>query len=117
MKKIAILAALFAIPAVSSAQQLGGINTLVTSVGGIVGLLIPIVFAIALLVFFWGLVMFLANAGEEDARAKGRQLMIWGIIGLFVMASVWGIVAFVGDLFGIDQGQSLNNVPGVGTQR
>ena len=44
-----------------------------------------IVAAIALLAFFWGLVKFIAGAGNEDKRTEGKQVMLWGIISLFVL--------------------------------
>lgn len=52
---------------------------------------VPLLYAIAFLVFLIGMVRFFFIEGEE-ARAKGKQLMIWGIIGFVVMFSVWGIV-------------------------
>jgi hypothetical protein len=39
-------------------------------------------------------------------------MMIYGIIGLFVMVSVWGLVYFVGSLVGIEPGGGVN-LPGV----
>jgi|GEM_PF-1301103 len=56
-------------------------------------LVIPIVFAIGLLVFFWGLAKFVFfSTGSEEGRSEGRRLMMWGTIALFVMLSVWGFV-------------------------
>lgn len=62
--------------------------------------LIPIFFAIALIVFIWGLVQFLLANGSEDKTEDGKRIMIWGIIALFVMASVWGLVNFLRGSFG-----------------
>jgi len=62
---------------------------------------IPIVAGIALLVFFWGLAKFILKAGDEGAREEGKQVMKWGIISLFVLVSIWGIVLFFArDFFG-----------------
>src|ERR1035437_1041016 len=57
---------------------------------------IPLIFALAVVVFIWGVVQYLMGAEEEYKRAKGRQFMIWGIIALTVMVSVWGLVQIVG---------------------
>ena len=62
---------------------------------------IPLIFALAVVVFIWGVVQYLMGAEEEDKRAKGRQFMIWGIIALTVMVSVWGLVQIVGNTFGV----------------
>ncbi len=55
-------------------------------------ILVPVVFAIAFIVFIWGI--FEAFILEKDAekQKKGRSKILWGIIGFFVMVSVWGIV-------------------------
>lgn len=49
-------------------------------------------FALALLVFLWGMAKFILKADNETEREKGKQVMLWGLIALFVMLSVWGIV-------------------------
>lgn len=100
MKKLALIVTALAFPLVSLAQ-LGNVQTLVTSIGTIVNLIIPIVFAIALLVFFWGLVKYIW--GAEDEKANAKKTMIWGVVALFVMASVWGLVAFIGTAVGVGQ--------------
>ena len=101
MKKIALIASgLLAVPFISSAQELGNFKTLVASVGQIVNMIIPIVFAVAVLVFFWGLVQYLLGAEHDQDKAK--KTMLWGVVALFVMAAVWGLVAFLGNALGID---------------
>lgn len=57
--------------------------------------LVPIFVGIAILVFFWGIIKFIANAGDEKAIAEGKQFMIWGMVGLFVIVSFWGIIGFL----------------------
>jgi hypothetical protein len=64
---------------------------------------IPLIFALATVMFVWGAVnFFIINADEEAKRAQGKQFMIWGIIALAVMLSVWGLVGILGNTFGID---------------
>ena len=58
-----------------------------------------LVVALALLFFFWGLSKFILQAGSEDGRKEGRNIMLWGIIALFIMISVWGIVAVLDNTF------------------
>ena len=54
--------------------------------------IVPLLFALALVVFLWGVTQFIMNSADENKRAQGKQFMVWGIIGLFVMFSVWGLV-------------------------
>jgi len=67
---------------------------------GIVNLLIPVLVGLAVLSFFWGLVKFIKAGGSEDSVKEGKSLMIWGVISLFVMISIWGILAFFTNSFG-----------------
>ena len=45
---------------------------------------------------------FVINDSEESKKAKGRNFMIWGIIALAVMVSVWGLVGILENTFGIN---------------
>ena len=65
------------------------INKLVT---GIVNPLIGIIFVVAIAVFFWGIIEFIWNADNEDKRATGKNHIIWGLVGLLIMATVGGIL-------------------------
>lgn len=96
-----------ALPLVSFAA-LGNIDSLVTDIGNIINKIIPILFALALLVFFWGLVKYILGGAEDKDKAK--NLMIWGVVALFVMASVWGLVKFIGTAVGVgtDAAPSVN---------
>lgn len=57
--------------------------------------LLLVIAGLALLAFFWGLMKFISKAGDEKSHAEGKSLMVWGLIALFVMVSVWGIVYFL----------------------
>ena len=62
--------------------------------------IIPLLFAVAVLVFIYGVVKFIST--EESAeKESGRQFMIWGIVALAVMFSVWGLVKILGSTFGV----------------
>ncbi len=75
------------------------------------GVLIPLVFAVAFLTFIWGLFLyFVAGGADEEKRAQGKQLAIWGIVGFFVMVSVWGLVNIVRGTFRLDN--QVPNLPG-----
>ncbi len=104
MKKTLSALAVAAVPALASAQQLDNIEQLIVSVSNIINLLVPIVFTLALLYFFWGLANYILKAGEE--KEEGKNIMIWGIVALFVMASVWGIVGFIQTALDVDEGSA-----------
>lgn len=93
MKKLAylgtsLLAPAFAFAAISSIQDLG--TTILEIINEV---LVPIVFAIAFIVFIWGVFQYFIQGGsDEEAKEKGKSLMLWGLIGFFLMVSVWGLV-------------------------
>ncbi len=64
--------------------------------------IIPLIFGLATLLFIWGVVKFVLNTDNESEREKGKEFMIWGIIALTVMITVWGIVNLLGSSFGLD---------------
>ncbi len=81
-----------------------GAQGLIMAAGGIVSKTIPVVVGLALLYFFWGLSKFILRAGDEKAREEGKQIMLWGVIALFVMVSIWGIVDFIARDLGVKGG-------------
>jgi hypothetical protein len=69
------------------------------------GYIIPLIFAIAIIGFLWGVVNFVI-LGQEDERKRtqGRQLMVWGIIAITVMIAVWGLVKIITNTFNLPGG-------------
>lgn len=63
---------------------------------------IPLLFTLAVASFVWGVVQYVINDNEEAKKAKGRSFMIWGIIALTVMISIWGLVRILTGTFNID---------------
>jgi hypothetical protein len=104
MKNKIIVPLLLAVTPLIASAQFGGVKGLIQSFGDIIQTLTKIAAALALLAFFWGLVKFISRAGDEKAIEEGRRLMIWGIVALFVMVSVWGLVLFLQQQLGIHAG-------------
>lgn len=71
----------------------------------ITGILDPLLFLImglSVLYFFWGVSLYVLHAGDESKRTEGRQVMLYGIIALTVMVSIWGLVKILTDTFGLE---------------
>mgnify|MGYP005615483479 FL=1 len=62
---------------------------------------IPLLIALAVIVFIWGVLKFIMNAEDSTKREEGRNFIIWGLVGLFVMVSIWGIVNILNNTFGV----------------
>lgn len=57
------------------------------------GIFVPVLFSVAFIVFVWGAFKtFILGANSADVKKQGTNLMMYGLIGFFVMVSVWGIV-------------------------
>jgi NADH:ubiquinone oxidoreductase subunit 2 (subunit N) len=103
-KKLAYIGTAFMFPALAFAQidnvqELGRfiIDDMIN------GVAVPMVFAIAFLVFIIGIFQYFIQGGhDEEAKDKGKSLMIWGLIGFFVMVSVWGLVKILTGTFETD---------------
>ncbi len=68
-------------------------------------ILVPLIFALAFIVFLWGVFKaYILGGADETAREKGHQLILWGIIGFVVMISLWGLVNVVSNTFGLGGG-------------
>ena len=96
-----MLALILPASALAQGGEIGG-STLGAYLGSIIGfinaILVPFIFAIAFIVFIWGMFQyFILGGANEEAREKGKSLAIWGLIAFVVMVSIWGIVnLFVG---------------------
>jgi hypothetical protein len=73
-----------------------------TIVGLIDWVLVPLIFALAFFAFLWGILnYFIIGATDETKREEGKQFLIYGLLGLVVLFSVWGLVNVVLFTFGI----------------
>lgn len=115
--RVFLITSLTAVPLFASAADLSsGFNDLSNLANNIAtGLLksVGTLFATAAMVaFFFGLVQYIWGAREGDATkiAKGNQFILWSLVALFVMFSVWGIVTYAQKIFGI-QGNNKIIIP------
>jgi len=56
---------------------------------------IGILLAFAIVIFLYGVTEFIAGADNEDKRSQGKQHIIWGLVGLFIMVSVFGLMRII----------------------
>lgn len=112
------LLAAFCVPsfvfAATSNIGFDGLNSLILSFSnGVVRSTGYMMFTLAVVVFFWGVIHFIWNSrqgSEGKEMQKGKSFLVWGLVGIFVMFSLWGIVKFAQGVFGI-QGENTIIVP------
>lgn len=102
MKLLFIIVASF-IPNLAYAQP-SDFSEVVEIISGLFDLATPFLGAVALFLFFWGLAKFMRGGGDEDAVKDGKKLMLWGVLGMFMIVSVWAVVRMLVLSFGFNIG-------------
>ena len=82
----------------------GGITCLLVKFQEFLNMLLPVLASLALVGFFYGLVKYVFSAGDEDAKDQAKQVIIAGILALFLMAAIGGIIDFLLNATGTDGG-------------
>lgn len=109
---------LFALtPVLVSAQEFKEFTNFAVKIMAFInGTLVPLVFTLAFIVFLWGMFRFFVYGGhDENEQSKGKQLMIYGIVGFVLMVSIWGIVNLLANGLGFS-GEGLQNMPDIPTR-
>lgn len=107
MKKVIYGLMSFA-PVLALAQGFTGIGDLVSQLQDILAQIVPLLFAVAIAYFFWGVIKFIRSAGDPKAAAEGKSIMIYGVIAIAVMASIYGLVAWLGNTLDVQQGGTVD---------
>lgn len=109
MKKIGIIAASFAVPSLAAAATINNIWDIFGFVKSILDTILPLIIAIAVVYFVYGIARYVM-AGDEGAKEAAKDKIIYGVIGLFVMISIWGLVNILVNTFGLDNTNRAQNV-------
>ena len=64
-------------------------------IANVVNPIVELMFAVALVVFAWGILQMITHRYDAEAHARGRWSMLGGLIGMFIMVSAWGIINIV----------------------
>lgn len=89
--------------AVSSCPGVGGIKSLTDLINfftcTLMNAVVPLLVALAVVGFVYGIIKFFLNPDNEEKRKDGKNFMFWGIVTLFVMVSIWGLVGIFSGTF------------------
>lgn len=83
------------------------IQGVLCTIRDIMNTIIPILIVLGVIYFIWGIVQYMIG-GDEEAKKKGRDKIIYGLIGLVVIVAMWGLVGLITRTFGIN-----NNPAGI----
>ena len=75
-------------------------------IGQLFNAIVPVLIALGVLYFVWGVVTYFISS-DEEAKTAGRNRIIFGIIGLALIIGVWGLVNFLRNTFGLNNTTNL----------
>lgn len=75
--------------------------------------LIPLLITLSVIIFIIGVIKYIAGADDSAKREDGRKFMLYGIIALFVMISIWGLVGILQGTFGLGNTILIPQMQGV----
>lgn len=113
MKKI-IAAIIVSVPVLVSAQAITDVNSLTQKLTNLGNMFIQILIAFAVIWIIYNVVRFLiVGADNEEKRTAARQSILWGVVGLFVILSIWGLVRILTNTFRTDNTTPRGQFPTV----
>jgi hypothetical protein len=71
-------------------------------VSNIVVPVVEVMFLVALTVFVWGVFGVISKGGEPTVRNDAKNHVLWGVIGMVIMLSAYGIIRVIGGTIGVD---------------
>jgi len=97
---ILFLIFLFISPIVVLAADFAGIVSFFVYM--IVNPVVYLIVGFAVVYFLWGVAKYILHSDDAKSREEGRSMMIYGIIAIFVMISMWGLVNLLDATFGLE---------------
>lgn len=100
IKKIIIkigLLKLFSLPFIVNAQS--PLSSIAVGVLYLLNGAVPVIIGIGVLVFLWGIYRYMFKTEEDKKEAV--SIIVMGVVILFVMVSVWGLVFVYSEIFGV----------------
>ena len=114
-KKVILFISLLSLPSVLYAAPTT-LKDLFILIAQLFNAIIPVLVALAMLYFFWGVSKLILYNDNEQKRREGINTVIWGLIALFVIVSVWGLVfVFTQTFFGVSGVPGYNLLPSAGS--
>jgi O-antigen/teichoic acid export membrane protein len=104
MKRILTILTIF-LPLFAFAQGQTQLVRILSSIRDWLNIIIPILVILSLIYFIWGVIRFVIQ-GNEETKKEAKEQVIYGLIGIFVLLSVYGIINLIGKTLNVNQGGS-----------
>ncbi len=110
MKKFIISALALATPfaAMAAATTAGtAIQNIIGDIKIILNAVIPVFMLAGTAVFLWGIIKYITAAGDEEKAKTAKSYIIYGLIGVLVMVTFWGIITVLANAFNVTVGGTI----------
>ncbi|MEK7645009.1 MAG: hypothetical protein AAB391_01645 [Patescibacteria group bacterium] len=84
----------------NTTQGLGGIAQLFRS---FLDYAVPFLIACAVVYFLYGVLQYVIMGDDEEKKEKAKSTILYGIVGIFVMVSVYGLVTLLKKTFNLEE--------------
>lgn len=101
-KTISTLATASSLPLIGFAQVANNIRQLGGDVSNIFQGVVAVLIGLAVVVFLWGLFKYITESNNESKRQDAKNYMIYGVVAIFIMISVWGLVEILANTTGLE---------------
>ncbi len=81
--------------------QTSGLGGTALLFNGVLTWAVPTLIACAVVYFLYGVLMYVIMGDDEEKKEKAKSTILYGIVGIFVMVSVYGLVRLVQSTFGV----------------
>jgi hypothetical protein len=109
MKKflLILVPAFLFVPALVHAQpDFTWLEDLLGAVQGIFNVLVPFFIGLAVVALLYGIVKYVFSGGSDEAKSEGIKFILWGLFGIAIAVSIWGLVAVFQDMLGVENGEA-----------
>ena len=89
------------------------VSTFLGQIQVILDSVVPFIVGLAVFIVIWGIFNYITHAADEEKRAQAKQYIIWGVVGVFCMLSVWGFVNILYNSFTLDLQIDPDQIPKV----
>ena len=122
MRKYLFVLFSFMLPVLSFAQNIGPVTPgqgqqtiggLLLTGQSLLNLVIRVLFVFAILTIVWGAIQFMTTKGEDKSK-EAKNTILWGVVALFVMTSIWGLVGILRRSTDVGTGNEKVNIPCIG---
>jgi len=81
-------------------------DTLFTQINNIISKIVPLFIGIAVIYLLYAAISFITSAEDAEKKKVAQNKLIYGIIALFVMVSIWGLVSILTGTFGFSENKA-----------